>query len=44
MADLRYPALYHINTRVWLTALSQKLGRLATLDDIPDVDKEGPNG
>ena len=44
MADLRSPALYHINTRVWLTALSQKLGRLATLEDIPDADKEGPNG
>ena len=25
MADLRYPALYQINTRVWLTALSQKV-------------------
>jgi len=32
----RYPALYQINTRVWLTALSEKLGRRATLDDIPD--------
>jgi hypothetical protein len=31
-----YPALYQINTRVWLTALSQQLGRPATLDDIPD--------
>jgi hypothetical protein len=38
MADLRYPALYQINTRVWLTALSQKLGRRATLDDIPDAE------
>jgi hypothetical protein len=44
MSDLRYPALYQINTCVWLTELSQKLGRLATLDDIPDADKEGPNG
>jgi hypothetical protein len=35
MSDLRYPALYQINTRVWLTELSQKLGRAATLDDIP---------
>ncbi len=33
-----YPALYQINTRVWLTALSQTLGRHATLDDIPDVE------
>ena len=31
-----YPALYQINTRVWLTELSQGLGRPATLDDIPD--------
>jgi hypothetical protein len=38
MADLRYPALYQINTRVWLTVLSQKLGRRATLDDIPDAE------
>ncbi len=30
------PSLYQINTRVWLTELSQKLGRAATLDDIPD--------
>src|SRR5947209_20002501 len=34
----RYPSLYQINTRVWLTELSGKLGRPATLDDIPDVD------
>jgi hypothetical protein len=32
-----YPALYQINTRVWLTELSQGLGRPATLDDIPDA-------
>lgn len=31
----RYPLLYQINTRVWLTKLSQELGRTATLDDIP---------
>jgi len=36
MTDPRYPSLYQINTRVWLTDLSQKLGRAATLDDIPD--------
>ena len=36
MATVRYPSLYQINTRVWLTDLSQKLGRSATLDDIPD--------
>ncbi|HQR41583.1 MAG TPA: alpha-amylase family glycosyl hydrolase [Gemmatales bacterium] len=32
----RYPSLYQINTRVWLTELSRTLGRRATLDDIPD--------
>jgi len=36
MATSRYPLLYQINTRVWLTELSQKLNRSATLDDIPD--------
>jgi hypothetical protein len=34
----RYPLLYQINTRVWLTQLSRVLGRLATLDDILDDD------
>ncbi|MCE9544294.1 MAG: alpha-amylase [Planctomycetia bacterium] len=38
MADPRYPLLYQINTRVWLTELSHTLGRPATLDDIPDAD------
>jgi hypothetical protein len=33
----RYPALYQVNTRVWLTELSQALGRPATLDDVPDA-------
>jgi hypothetical protein len=33
-----YPSLYQINTRVWLTELSQKLGRRAALDDIPDAE------
>jgi glycosidase len=31
-----YPALYQVNTRVWLTERSRILGRPATLDDIPD--------
>ena len=31
-----HPALYQINTRVWMTALSGLLGRPATLDDVPD--------
>lgn len=34
----RYPSLYQINTRVWLTELSRSLGRRATLDDIPDAE------
>jgi glycosidase len=38
MAAPRYPSLYQINTRVWLTELSRKLGRTATLDDIPDAE------
>ncbi len=38
MADLRYPSLYQINTRVWLTELSRALGKRATLDDIPDTE------
>jgi hypothetical protein len=38
MEKIKYPSLYQINTRVWLTELSQKLGRQATLDDIPDTE------
>jgi glycosidase len=38
MSDPRYPALYQVNTRVWLTEWSRALGRHATLDDIPDVE------
>jgi Alpha amylase, catalytic domain len=34
----RYPSLYQINTRVWLTALSREPGRSATLDDVPDTE------
>jgi hypothetical protein len=33
-----YPSLYQINTRVWLTELSRKLSKRATLDDIPDAE------
>jgi glycosidase len=36
MPPARYPSLYQLNTRVWLTELSRTLGRRATLDDIPD--------
>jgi|SRR5271157_2601003 len=38
MAAPRYPSLYQINTRVWLTTLSQRLTRAATLDDIPHAE------
>jgi hypothetical protein len=33
----RYPSLFQINTRVWLTELSQAVSRTAELDDIPDA-------
>jgi Alpha amylase, catalytic domain len=38
MSPSPYPALFQINTRVWLTELSSGLGRPATLDDIPDAE------
>src|SRR5436190_12245995 len=38
MTSPKNPALYQINTRVWLKDLAQKLGRAATLDDIPDAE------
>ena len=38
IAGTRYPSLYQINARVWLTRLSQALGRPATFDDIPDAE------
>jgi hypothetical protein len=38
MINPRYPVLYQVNTRVWLTELSRKLGRTAMLDDIPDAE------
>jgi glycosidase len=37
MPSPRYPALYQVNTRVWLTELSRSLGKRATLDEIPDA-------
>ncbi len=36
MRQLLYPSLYQVNTRAWLTDLSVELGKVATLDDIPD--------
>jgi hypothetical protein len=38
MAKVKYPSLYQINTRAWLTDLSRSLRRPATLDDIPDAE------
>jgi hypothetical protein len=38
MPQAHYPSLYQINTRVWLTELSRKLGKSATLDDVPDAE------
>jgi hypothetical protein len=38
MTAPHFPSLYQINTRAWLTELSRKLGRPATLDDIPDAE------
>lgn len=38
MNAVRYPSLYQINTRVWLTDLSLKLKKKVTLDDIPDTE------
>ncbi|MBC8315978.1 MAG: alpha-amylase [Bacteroidetes bacterium] len=34
------PALYQINTRAFLSEISRKISRIATLDDIPDSDLE----
>jgi len=38
MGTTRYPLLHQSNTRVYLTELSRKLGRSATLDDFPDAE------
>jgi glycosidase len=38
MRTARCPSLYQINTRTWMTQLSQGLGRRATLDDVPDTE------
>lgn len=35
------PALYQINTRVWLNQRARQLGRSATLDDVTDDDLDG---
>ncbi|MBV9124624.1 MAG: alpha-amylase, partial [Planctomycetes bacterium] len=38
MAQPRYPSLYQINTRAWLTELSRRRSRAATLEDIPEIE------
>ena len=38
MMNVLHPSLYQVNTRVWLTSLSETLGRPAGLDDIPDAE------
>jgi len=38
MGNPRYPSRHQASTRVWLTELSQRLVRPATLDGIPQVD------
>ncbi len=37
MNQTKYPSLFQVNTRVWLTEISGLLKRKATLDDIPDA-------
>jgi hypothetical protein len=36
VVQARFPSLYQVNTRVWLTERSRHLGRPAILVDIPD--------
>ncbi len=36
MAHPKYPSLFQVNTRVYLSQLASGLGRPATLDDVPD--------
>ena len=33
-----HPSLYQVNTRVWISRLSESLGRRATLDDVADAE------
>ena len=37
MALSKYPSLFRVNSRIWLTELSHSLRRAATLEDIPDA-------
>jgi glycosidase len=38
MEEPRYPSLYQVNTRTYLTELGRRLGRAATLEDMPDAE------
>ena len=40
MLQRRYPSLYQVNTRVYLSELAVEMDRPATLDDIPDRELE----
>ena len=44
MGTPRFSSLYEINTRVWLHEIGQRLGRAATLDDVPDRELEAIAG
>jgi hypothetical protein len=37
----RYPSLYQVNTRPWLTERARALGRPATLDDVAEAELDG---
>src|SRR6476620_8542557 len=37
LASAEHPLLYQVNTRILLAELARRLGRAATLDDLPDA-------
>jgi hypothetical protein len=37
----RYPSLFQVNTRVWLSEIARELGRPATLNDVTDAELDG---
>lgn len=37
-ASLQHPSLYQVNTRTWLTTISNQLGSQVTLDDVDDAE------
>ena len=38
MPDPKYPSLYQVHARLWLSELGNRLGRSASFGDIPDAD------